>query len=162
MATKKPLVLGANGLPQQLQAGDNISVTAAQASIYQQTNGEVAAVVIGAPVYQFAAGSFKKALANAAGTSDVLGLVADSPSITNGAIGGVCVQGILTATTVQWDAVTGGTGGLVFNTKYFLDPTTSGKLTSTPPTTVGQLVVLIGTAISTVDMEVAIQSEILL
>ena len=161
MAIKKPLVMGSNGLPQQLQSGDSLAVGGSTVNLVTQTNGEAGAIVIGAPVYQFAAGSVKKAQANAAGTSDILGLVYDV-SITNGASGQICTDGVMTATTTQWDAVAGTTGGLTFGTKYFLDPATAGKLTSTVPTTVGQLVVFVGTALSTTDLEVSIEPEILL
>ena len=161
MALKKPLVLGANGLPQQLQSADTLDVPTSKANVVTQVNGEAASIVIGAPVYQFAAGSVKKAQANAAGTADLLGLVYDA-TISNGASGSICTDGVLSATTGQWDAVAGTTGGLIFGTRYFLSPTTAGLLTSTPPTTVGQLVVFIGTALSTTDLQVSIEPEILL
>lgn len=161
MAIKKPLVMGSNGLPQQLQSADSIVVGGTQMNTITQTNGEAAGIVIGAPVYQFAAGSVKKAQANAAGTADILGLVADV-TISNGASGTICTDGVLTATTGQWDAIAGTTGGLIFGTKYFLSPTTAGLLTSTVPTTAGQLVVFVGTALSTTDLQVSIEPEILL
>jgi len=161
MAVKKPLVLGANGKPQQIQSGDTINVPSAQTNVVQAQNAEAGAIVIGAPVYMFAAGQVKKGQANAAGTANLLGLVYDV-SISNGATGGIATDGVLTATTTQWDAVAGTTGGLTFGTTYFLDPTTSGKITSTPPTTVGQLVVAIGVALSTTDLLIDIETEILL
>jgi hypothetical protein len=152
MAVKKPLVLGSNGLIQQLQAADSISVSSAALSTYSATNGEAGSVVIGAPVYSFGAGSIKKAQANGAATAEVLGLVADA-TIATATIGTIALSGLLSATTGQWDAVvTGAAGGLVFGTKYFLDPSTAGKLTTTPPTTVGQYLVYIGTAFSTTEM----------
>jgi hypothetical protein len=161
MAVKKPLVIGSNGLPQQLQAGDSIASPTAGVDLVSQVNGEAGAVVIGAPVYQFAAGSIKKGQANAAGTADILGLMYDVTTASAGT-GSVATNGLLVATTTQWDAVAGTTGGLAFGVKYFLDPATAGKITSVPPTTAGQLVVLLGTAMSTTDFMIDIQAEILL
>lgn len=161
MAVKKPLVMGANGKIQQLQSADSITVATTAADVVTRTNGEAGSIVIGTPVYDSAAGTVKKAQANAAGTSTVTGLVYDT-SIATGVTGQIVTDGLLTATTTQWDAVAGTTGGLTFNTTYFLDPSTAGKITSTVPTTVGQLVVEIGVAWSTTDLNVNIKSEILL
>jgi hypothetical protein len=158
MATRKPLVIVA-GQVEQLQSGDSLDV---HDTTMQLLNDEATPVVIGAPVYSDAAGGFKKARSNAVATSKVVGLVADSPSITNGASGSVATADVLTATTAEWDAVTGGSGGLTFNTIYYLDPTTAGKMTSTAPTTVGQLVVQLGVALSTIDFKINIQQSILL
>lgn len=158
MATRIPLVI-VNGQIEQLQAGDTLDIRAEQV---QLTNDEATPVVIGAPVYSDANGGFKKARANAVSTSKVVGLVGQSPSIANGVAGAVTLDGIQTATTAEWDAVTGQVGGLTFNTLYYLDPATGGKLTITAPTTVGQLVVEVGRALSTTDMKINIQQSILL
>ena len=161
MAVKSPLVVGSNGLPQQLQSGDTLNVPTSGANTLALTNAEAGAIVIGAPVYSFAAGSVKKGQANAASTSGIVGLVYDV-SIGAAASGPIATDGVMTATTGQWDAVTGQTGGLTFNSNYFLDPTTAGKLTITAPTTVGQTVVKVGRALSSTVMSVNIQDEILL
>lgn len=161
MATRKPLVL-VNGEMQQLQPGDDISVPITGSIEISLTNDEAGAVVIGTPVYSDAAAGFKKAKADAAGTSKVIGLVNKSPSIANGVAGPVATEGIVTLTTVQWDAVTGGSGGLIFGTPYFLDPATAGMLTTTAPTTTGQYVVQVGIALSTVDMKLSVERRILL
>lgn len=158
MAIRLPLVI-VSGQIEQLQSGDSISDQATQ---FQLVNDEAGAVVCGSAVYSDAAGGFKKAQANAGTTSKVIGLVAQAPSISNGVAGAICLDDVLTLTTAQWDAVTGGSGGLVFNTIYYLDPATAGKITSTAPTTVGQYVVEIGRALSTVDMKVNIKASILL
>jgi hypothetical protein len=157
MAIRKPLVI-VGGQIEQLQTGDSIQI---QDTEFNLVNHEATPVVCGAPVYIDAAGGFKKAQANAAGTADAIGLVAATPSISNGASGAVSVQDVLTLTTAQWDAVTGGSGGLTPG-KYYLDPATSGKLTTTAPSTVGQLVVELGRAMSTTDFKIEIKSSILL
>lgn len=161
MATRLPLVMNA-GQVQQLQSGDNIVVAAGQYSNDVLTNGEgAAALVIGTPFYISAAGTAKRAQANAASTARVAGLWVDISTAAAGS-GNAAVSGRLTATTGQWDAVAGTTGGLTFNTPYYLDPANPGKLTATAPTTVGQLVVLVGIAISSTDMELELQQPILL
>lgn len=162
MAVKAPLVLGSDGLMQQLQSGDSISVAQATYSSRSVTNGEgAAAIVIGAPVYASAADTVKKAKADAKATSKLVGLGLDA-SIAAAGTGNIITGGILVATTAQWDAVAGTTGGLAFNTEYFLDPATAGKITSTPPTTVGQCLVLVGVALSTTELELQIAPPILL
>ena len=161
MATRSPLVIVA-GQIQQLQAGDSISVAAGQYSNDVLINGEASsALVVGTPVYISAAGAAKRAQSNAASTARDAGLWVDTTPAAAGS-GNCAVSGRVTATTVQWDAVAATTGGLVFNTSYYLDPTTPGKLTSTAPTTPGQLVVLVGVAISSTDMELELSQPILL
>lgn len=118
-------------------------------------------MVIGTPVYLDAANGIKKAKADASGTRIVIGLVRDV-SITNGVAGGVMINGMLSATTGQWDAITGQVGGLTFGAKYFLSAATAGLLSVTAPSTVSQYVCQVGIAISTTDMDVRIHDDILL
>ena len=150
MATKQPLVI-TNGQIEQLQAGDNL----ASADLFPRTNNNAGAIVIGQAVYVDGAGTVDLAQANAAGTKDVLGLVADV-SIANAASGNIQSDGLLTATTGQWDAVTGQVGGLTAGSLYYLDPSTPGALTATAPTAVGQFVCPVGRAMSTTEMEITI------
>ena len=162
MALKIPLVIGTDGLTQQLQAGDTLLAPTNTPSIRAITNGESsAAITIGMPVYASAADTVKRAQANAKTTSKLAGLGYDS-SIAAAAIGNIASEGVLVATTTQWDAVAGTTGGLAFNTVYFLDPTTAGKITATPPTTTGQCNVIVGIALSSTELELQIEQPILL
>lgn len=162
MATKIPLVVGSNGLPQQLQSGDDLGANVASTQIRTRTNGNAGSVVKGAPVYlNGTASTVDKARANAASTARVYGLVYDT-SISSSATGSIATDGPVVATTTEWDAVTGQTGGLTPGSMYFLDPATAGKLTTTPPTTVGQLVVKVGDAVSTTEFEINISDPILL
>lgn len=121
------------------------------------TNGEAGAIAIGRAVYSSAAGAVKLANANAAGTTTVVGLVKDV-SIASSAAGAIANSGFLEATTTQWDAVTGQTGGLTFGATYYLDNTTAGKITSTPPAS--GYVVAVGVAMSTTKMAINIQRPI--
>jgi hypothetical protein len=121
------------------------------------TNSEGSTISIGRAVYVFAGDAVKQAIANATGTRRVLGLVADT-TINNLASGSIAVAGVLTATTGQWDAVTGQTGGLTPDAIYYLDNTTAGKLTSTAPST--GWVCPVGYAISTTRMKIDVQPTI--
>lgn len=162
MTLRIPLVVGSDGLPQQLQGGDAIAVSGATYIARPVTNGESsAALVIGAPVYASAADTVKLAKANAKSTCQLAGLGLD-PTTAAAAVGNIITSGILVATTAQWDAVAGTTGGLAFGTLYFVDPANFGKLTATPPTTAGQCVTLVGMAISTTELELRIAAPILL
>jgi hypothetical protein len=160
MVARKPLVL-VSGKIQQLQSGDSLNIPTLGVDLVTVTNAEATSIVIGAPVYIFGADSVKKARANAVGTSDVIALVYDT-SIGASSSGNVALDGLVTATTGQWDAVTGQTGGLTVGATYYLDPSTAGMLTTTAPSTVGQTVVNIGFALSTTEMLLSIEDYILL
>lgn len=163
MAIRKPLVLGDNGLLQQLQPGDTLGSIAAADCVGVFTNGETAAtpLVVGTPVFISASGVAKRAQANAANTAAAIGLWADVTTPSAGS-GNCAVVGILTATTAQWDAVTNQVGGLVFGSLYYLDPTNVGHLTTTVPTAAGQFRTLVGQALSTTSMRVMPQFPVAL
>jgi hypothetical protein len=161
MAVKKVLVMGASGHPEQLQAGDSINVATTTTEVETLTNGGGSSVPIGTPVYISAADTFLTARANASGTAKLHGLIYDA-SIASASAGSVATDGVVTATTTQWDAITGQTGGLTAGADYFLDAAAAGKLTSTPPSTAGQYNVYVGRAKSTTDMHLDIRFPIAL
>lgn len=162
MASRKPLVIGASGLPQQLQAGDTLAITnVGGVDIISQTNDTAGTTVCGSPVYNDAADGFKLAKADASGTSNVVGLQYDATILTTVA-GNIAVGGVLTLTTTQWDAVFGTTGGLVFGTVYFLSDATAGNGVNTAPTTTGHYNVRLGRAMSTTELKIDIGVPILL
>lgn len=158
MAARKPLVI-VSGQIQQLQSGDTLANV--ESGIVSLTNDNAGSIVIGAPVYSSSTASVDVAQADAIGTADVIGLVADT-SIASAAAGNIQTNGILTATTGQWDTITGDAGGLTFNTTYFLDPDNVGKLTDTAPSLDGDVVTRVGKALSTTQMKIDIQPPILL
>lgn len=160
MALRKPLVL-VSGQLQQLQAGDQLDAPLVGTTQQILTNNDGSTVVIGAPVYADASGSFKRAQANALATSMVIGVVAQT-TILNAAQGQVALLGPVSATTAQWDAITGQTGGLTAGAMYFLDPANPGRLTTTAPTTIGQVVAPVGKALSTTILNVEVKSTVLL
>lgn len=161
MASRSPLVINA-GQIQQLQSGDTLNVPVfTGGDVISLTNDEAGSVVIGTPVYSDAASGVKKAKADAAGTAKPIGLVSDT-TIANGVAGNVMLNGYLTATTGQWDTAFGTTGGLTFNTKYYLSAATAGVGTATAPSTTGQYVVELGIAVSTTVLKIDIKQTILL
>lgn len=62
------------------------------------------------------------------------------------------VEGVVTMTALQWDAVLGTVGGLATRLTYFLG--TAGVLSVTPPTTVGEYNVAVGLALSATDLHI--------
>ena len=149
MATKKPLVLNANGQIEQLQAGDTLADVGGDNAI-ALTNANASTAVICEVVYAAnTADNFDKAQANASGTVEAIGLVADT-AIASSAVGSVQTGGTFTATTAQWDAVTGESGGLTPGTKYFLSEATAGQLSTAAPST--GFIKQIGTALSATDL----------
>lgn len=119
------------------------------------TNANASPIVLGQPVYVTDNDTVDLARANALSTSGVLGLVQDN-SIAASGTGDVLTSGHLTGSTAQWDAVTGGTGGLTANSIYYLSATTAGRLTATPPSTSGHVVVEVGKAVSTTTLKIAV------
>lgn len=118
-------------------------------SVVAATNGEATSIAIGKAVYVSSGDTVRLANANAASTKNVVGLVYDA-SISAAATGSISTSGVVTATTTQWDAVTGQSGGLTAGSKYYLSNTTAGNLTTTPPTT--GYVAPVGFALSTTKM----------
>lgn len=161
MATQIPLVL-VSGQPQRLQPGDTLNVPVySGGDVISLTNDESGSIVIGTPVYSDAAAGVKKAKADASGTKSALGLVSDT-TISNAVAGNIMLNGFLTATTGQWDAVFGTTGGLAFGTRYYLSAVTAGLGTSTAPSTASQYVVELGMAVSTTVLKIDIKQPVLL
>jgi hypothetical protein len=158
MALKKALVIVAGEI-QQIQSGDTLDAPVSEVDIANLTNNNASPIVIGQTVYTDAASGVDLAQADAIATTEVVGLVRDA-SIASAAAGDIQTDGILTATTGQWDTVTGLTGGLNVGVVYYLDPSTAGNLTETATTAVGQFVVRIGIALSTTELEISIMEPI--
>jgi hypothetical protein len=107
-------------------------------------------IVLGTPVYMKANGT-GAAPADANAVTPQPHVVGFAHEISSGNVH-IHVRGTMVLTTGQWDAVvTGGSGGLIPFTEYFLD-VTAGKITTTEPTTGGSHVIRMGIAMSTTDM----------
>jgi hypothetical protein len=148
------------GQIQQLQAADTLDAPQSGGDVMVLTNDEVGALIQGNVMYADANDGVKKAQANAAGTSKPIGIATAATGA--GASGSFVISGVVTLTTGQWDAAFGTTGGLVFNTIYYLSAATAGLGTATAPSTVGQYVVELGIALSTTELFVRIRQTILL
>lgn len=141
----------------RVTGGTATGTTPTQSVGISMSNGEAASISIGQPVYVSAAGQVKKAVANATGTKDVMGLVFDT-TIASAAAGNMVSDGILTATSTQWDAVTGQTGGLTAGAIYYLSNVTAGGLTTTAPST--GFICRIGLALSATQMQLRIGTPV--
>lgn len=130
--------------------------TAVEPTISALTNNESTTVAIANAVYVDSTGTFRKANANSASTSSPVGLA--KAAIGAATVGAIATSGEVTATTGEWDLVTGQSGGLTPNAIYFLDNVTAGKLTSTVPGS-GYLT-QVGQAISATKMVVRIGERI--
>lgn len=157
MAQKRPVVLNNSGQFELLQPGDYIL----DQDFPQLANANAGTITKGMVVYASGNDQVDKARANAVGTTNAIGFVVDATILTT-ATGSIQMDGVISATTAEWDALTGDTGGLVKDTFYFVSPTTAGSITKTAPTTAGQFVVCVGIAISTTELKIEIQPRILL
>jgi hypothetical protein len=158
MAARKPLVIN-GGQIEQLQAGDTLDASVTEVDVVSETNDNASPITVGMAVYAKSDGDVDLARANAQGTVQVEGLVADA-SIAAAAAGFIQTDGVLVAATGDWDAVTGGSGGLTPGSAYYLSAATAGLLTTTAPSSAGQFVVRIGLAISATEMDISITPPI--
>jgi hypothetical protein len=156
MAQRKPLVIGSNNEIEELASGDTLDASVSEVDVISRTNDNSGSITIGQAVYASGAGEVDLAQANASSTAWVLGLVR-STSIATEASGLIQTDGVLAATTEQWDAVTGGSGGLTAGTEYILNPDTAGRI-SPRSTTIdaGEYVVPVGRALSTTELEITL------
>lgn len=111
---------------------------------------------IGTPVVQSTsdAGTVIPGIADDSDTSFVIGMAAGRAVVGGEVI--VQLDGPIHLTTAQWDAITGGSGGLVAGDRYFLSAADEGMMTTTAPSSGGQLVVSLGVALSSTDFLIKI------
>ena len=89
-------------------------------------------------------------------TAFVVGLCVDDP-ISQDAI--IEDEGVVRLAGAQWDAVTGETGGLTIDERYYLSSTIAGHLTGIPPVAPGTFQTLVGIALSTTDLELQLSGS---
>lgn len=133
----------------RVTSGSTSSVGDLEQLTTQLTNVTGSTAAKGRPVYCSTAGSFELAQANVLNSCYVVGLVADA-TIADTVAGRIATDGVVAATTGEWDVVTGGSGGLTPSAIYYLSTSTAGQLTTTVPTT--DFLVPVGEAISTTKM----------
>ncbi len=122
------------------------------------TNEDATSLVIGTPVYSFNDGGVKKAKADAEATTNVIGLATETITAAN--TGEVQTEGVLAATTGEWDSITDQTGGLTPDGIYYLSEATAGKLTVTAPTT--GYVAPVGIAVSSTELKINVLTTVLI
>lgn len=123
-------------------------------------SNEAGTITRGAPVYSDGDGTVRLACADGSGTSRVTGVIA-AASLFLGDIGDVAIGGIAVATTQEWDAICGTTGGLGAAT-YYLHPTIPGRLTATAPSSPGSERVRVIRGISPTEAKIIIEPAVLL
>ncbi len=165
MAVRIPLVVGGDGLPQQLQPGDTLSV-----------GGGGGVTPPGPAGFVFVAENtdLPTMPAGAAVTIDALGIgvvlaVANAPNRTAIALsqsqvltaeeGEMQTAGLLQLS--DWTHVAG-TQHLIPKARYFLDPVRPGLLTTVPPTLAGQVLQLVGQALLSDTMNLLFNTPIIL
>jgi len=146
---RKPLIIDA-GQIKQLPSGDYINVPINSPNLIVATNDNASSITIGQAVYLKSNGAVDLAKANAAGTSRAIGIVFDA-SISAAASGSIATDGVVV-----------GLSGLTAGSVYYLSEATAGLLTTTAPSTAGQFVQKIGTALSTTSILVDIEEPIVL
>lgn len=160
MTLRKPLVLV--GLDQyQLPAGDTLDATVIGlgADLVNQSASTQPRCTPVCPGTGAGAGGFQPARANAIATARVIGLVG-ADQISPGASGTIVSFGILTATTAQWNTMTGQAGGLTPGAVYYLSDIGPALLRTQPPLSTGDFLVRIGQALTATQMFVSIQPPI--
>jgi len=112
-------------------------------------------ISVGQPVYLDNSGYAQPAINTSLFSSKVIGL-----AISDANIGFPCYYTNISLSLSDWTNVIG-TTNLSINQKYYLDSTV-GQLTTNPTITIGQVVILVGEAISTTELQINIGLQILL
>jgi hypothetical protein len=150
-------------LSQSLLAVANFGATTAvsppspSTETFTAPNGESTRIIEGMPIAM--ASSFaKRGSASSQALAQLVGLavVGADPTLPVTILG----EGPVTLTTGQWDLITGDVGGLVAGAAYFLSP--ASGMTTTPPSSSGQLVAKVGRAIDSGTFVVAPKDPMLL
>lgn len=114
------------------------------------SNNTGSTIAKGSPVYISSSQNVSLANANSNTTYNLIGLA--QYNISTSTTGFIQSAGVLTATTTEWDSVTGGSGGLTAGSIYYLSDSTAGRLTSTAPTTLNHWVCEVGTALNSTEL----------
>jgi hypothetical protein len=114
--------------------------------------------ISGQPLYiQTINGHLNLAKADTGTTAQVIGFA--ESDVSSGEVCFYLTEGFIERT--DWTLITGATD-LSPGATYFLDPDTAGKITTTAPTTAGQLVVRVGRAVNVRTLDIEVELPILL
>jgi hypothetical protein len=153
MSKKKPLVI-TNGQIERLQSGDRLDLS--NSATKQNNTGNT--INIATPVYVSGTVNAIMAQADAQSTVRVAGLA--EATTTDGDPLEVVSDGVFVATTGEWDAVTGDSGGLTPGSDYWLSAAAPGTLTTTAPDSTGSFVQRVGHALSATELEIEVGQPI--
>lgn len=123
-------------------------------------NGDVVPLLVAMPVAQPTTTLMRASASSGFALATVIGLVITGAGLALPAR--VVPNGVVTLPAATWDAVTGGVGGLVPGAYYWLDAASLGMLATAPPSTPGQYVTLIGSAVSALTLLLHPEPPILL
>ena len=153
----------ATELTTALTTSSNAAILQATTAINEETviNNTENTLLFGQPVYMEIGGSVFPADATNIDRKTVVGLVCSDTIPANGGIGQIKLLGKLSGTSTQWSMVTNVVGGLLPDSRYFLD-IYSGRITNVMPTGDGQYCCIIGYALSNTDFVIKIERPIAL
>lgn len=137
-----------------------VEVSGTENDFFIAINAWTNPLVIGLPVYSSGNDLVQPGVASDTTKVDILGFVSDIAPVAPGHGANIQTNGVLTATTSQWDVVTGGAGGLIPEMVYYLDTAVQGRITLAPPITHGDFLVRLGVAISPTEFDIEIQPPI--
>lgn len=142
--------------PKPFVAARDLAATITATNDFIAVNGDSITLLPGMPVVAGSvSGQVKRGDATSAATSTIFGLVVRGAAPTLA----IRIQPTsdVILTTQQWDAVTGGSGGLIPGGRYYLD-TSPGMITTTPPAAPGTSLTAIGRALSNTQLILNIQA----
>lgn len=154
MATKKPVVLY-NGELKQIQAGDIIEGITGTDTL-SASNEEDTTITEGQVVYISNSGNVKLATSAAQASARAVGFVKDT-SISSASSGTIQTSSVFAK--ADWTGIADSTT-LTAGSIYFLSDTTPGSITTTAPITSGSYITKVGVAISTTELQIAIENPI--
>lgn len=161
MAKHNPLVV-VSGQTRALSAGDTVNgATSLPKYTFLVTNNQGSTINKCQAVYIDATDSVKLASSNNSVLQQFAGFVYDDTS-GNGNTVNIQYASTLTANTAQWDAVSGGTGGLTPGSVYYLSGSTAGSISTTPPAGTGKYVLPVGVSLNTTTMGIYNTRSVLL
>jgi len=158
MALKKPLVV-INGQVAQISSSDILDAQIQEVESVSLENEQGSTIVIGNIVYPSSTGKVKLAKANDQSTKNYIGLVTDT-SVADAAQAAIQTEGVVEATTTQWDAVAGTTGGLTSGSVYYLSASDAGEITEAAPEGSFEYVSQAGIAISSTELQLLHQQDV--
>lgn len=161
MATHKPLVI-IDGYVHRIPAGDTLA-GASEVDCVDLTHVGPDDVEPGQVVYVAGDGEVTHAQADVLGTANPIGLAKIFGTGTPDSIVGIQVEGVIELSEAEWNVVINDSVGLVPNAVYYLDPASpAGSMTTVENTTSTQYITIVGRAISSTQLKIAIERAVVI